>query len=130
MIDTEHGRRRLFLSAALFNLGCAAIFAVGRSWVFGALGFEPAPQPALWYELVLLAIAVFGYGYGCVAFDPTQTLVVQMGVIAKLGFVALILGHWIAGHASWQLAALVLVDLVYAVLFLAFLRGRRASGPR
>ena len=87
-----------------------------------------ASESSLWFELAMLAVAVFGLGYYGVARDLGQTLVVRMGAIGKVGFVIVIVGQWLAGNASWQLVALVMGDFVYALFFFDFLCN--ASGFR
>jgi hypothetical protein len=46
-----------------------------------------------------------------------------LGVIGKLATVALVWSHWAAGNIGWPLAALVVVDLIYAGLFWRWLTG-------
>jgi len=77
---------------------------------------------------VAAVVVVFGGAYWCIARDPVKFRpCVHLGAIAKLAFVAVIVGHWIAGSASGRLAALVTADLVFALLFMAYLRGSRAA---
>ena len=45
-----------------------------------------------------------------------------VGALGKLVVVAIVVSHWLAGSATPQMAALVSGDLVYAVLFLVFLK--------
>ena len=51
-------------------------------------------------------------------------------MVAKLGFVAVIYGHFLAGDATAMLAALVTADLVFAGLFGAHLKRTPADGRR
>jgi hypothetical protein len=48
-------------------------------------------------------------------------------MIGKLCFVAIIYRDWIYGEASARLAALVTIDLVFAVLFALYLRRQHLS---
>ena len=70
---------------------------------------------------------VFGCAYAQIARDPVcNRPYVVLGILGKSAFVVAIYAHFLAGDASPRLAALVTVDLVFALLFAAF---RRAT-PR
>lgn len=115
--------RNLFRTAALFNFGAAALF-VPATGVATALGLQPLADNALFTQIALLAIAVFGLGYWMVSVDPkAQRGIVQLGVLAKLGVVAIAWVHVLfVGDANLRLGLLVSGDLLYAVLFMQHLR--------
>jgi hypothetical protein len=50
-----------------------------------------------------------------------------MGSLGKLAVVATGLGHALAGNIGWSFAALTGVDLIFAILFLGFLRAYPVS---
>ena len=123
--------KKLFTTGALFNWGAAAlIFAAGMrpDWAH-LLGLDPASGSAsMFFQLGVFAIALFGWAYWQVAQDPVSNRpFALLGVIGKLATVALIWIHWALGNIGWQLAALVVVDLIYTFLFWRWLMGNSAS---
>lgn len=119
--------RRVFLSAAMFNLAVAASLVMAPEWVFTGLGFEPVPEPTIFVHGFALAVGVFGLGYYWVSRDLKQYALARLGLLSKLAVFGLVLGHVWVGHASWHPLALGCVDLAYAGLFAAFLRRSRTA---
>jgi hypothetical protein len=117
--------RRVFLSTAIFNFTVAGSLLLAPEWLFVELGFRPVPGATIFVHGFALAIGLFGLGYYWVSRDPTQCALVRLGLLSKLAVFGLMLGHVWAGHASWHPLALGCVDLVYAGLFVVFLRHRR-----
>lgn len=115
--------RTLFRTAALFNFGAAALFlpAFGLA---AMLGLQPLAGNGLFEQIALLAIGTFGLGYWMVAGDPqAHRGIVQLGLLAKLGVVALAWAHVLfVGDANVRLGVLVSGDLLYALLFIQHLR--------
>ncbi|MGR4867952.1 hypothetical protein ACIPRI_03665 [Variovorax sp. LARHSF232] len=108
----------LFYSAAFFNWGAVLILAL----LAHPLGLQP-PQDSLFGQITLAAIFIFGCGYWMVGQSPKANRgIAALGAFAKLAMVAVVFGHWLAGSATTQMAALVSGDIVYAVLFIWFLR--------
>jgi hypothetical protein len=126
IINNDNGYRRMFMSAAWFNWAVAGICGLAYQSLFPALGIAPMPVPALYFHLFVAAVALFGYIYYRVSRDLTQTVLAEIGAIGKLLVFAIVGAYWLAGVASWPLLALVCVDLVYAVLFIDFLRSRKS----
>lgn len=116
--------RKLFVVAALFNLGAAALLAFGHRMLVSQLGMTPAAEPALYLHIMTVAIAIFGWGYYLVSRDLSQTAVVRIGAWAKLAVVAVIGGYWAAGQCSWHLPLLASGDLLFAGAFFRFLAQR------
>ncbi|RZL89664.1 MAG: hypothetical protein EOP82_18770 [Variovorax sp.] len=110
--------KALFYSAALFNWGAVLILSL----LAIPLGLQP-PQQSLFGQIALLAIFAFGCGYWMVGRAPKlHRGIVSLGALSKLGVVAIVISHWLAGSATTQMAALVSGDVVYALLFLAYLK--------
>jgi hypothetical protein len=108
----------LFYSAALFNWGAVLILAL----LARPLGLPP-PYQTMFGQMTLGAILVFGCGYWMVGRDPGANRgIAALGVMGKLLVVAIVLSHWLGGRATPQMAALVSADVVYALLFLKFLK--------
>lgn len=110
--------KTLFYSAALFNWGAVVILSL----LARPLGLEP-PHLNLFGQIALLAIFAFGCGYWMVGRAPNAHRgIVSLGALSKLGVVAIVVSHWLAGSATTQMAALVSGDVVYALLFLTYLK--------
>lgn len=124
MPRTDTFWRKLFLVAAVFNVGAAALLAFGHRMLASRLGMGPAAEPALYLHVLTVAIAIFGWGYYMVSRDLTQTALVRLGAWAKLGVVAVICGYWLDGQATWHLPLLSMGDVVFAALFFTFLSQR------
>jgi hypothetical protein len=113
--------RALFSAAAGFNLLVGIPLLV--MYPLSAQLLKLSGDPSVWTHLVAAIVILFGYAYGRVARDPIRFRpYVGLGIIGKLGFVAIIYGHWLAGDASVRLALLVTVDLMFALAFLVYLR--------
>ena len=111
----------LFRFAAIFNFVVGGALLLAYRWVAPMLGIQGGPT--VWLHLTALVVLVFGYAYWCVSRDPVRYRpYVSLGAIGKLCFVVAIYGHWLAGGASEAMALLVSADLVFAVLFAAYLR--------
>lgn len=116
--------RILFFSAALFNWAIACSLLFLGDWLQPLLQLEPANGSNLaMRDLGLALIAVFGVAYWRIAFDPQRFRpYIGLGVFGKSLVVLVIYGHWLAGHIGWQLPALAFGDVLYALLFMNFLR--------
>jgi len=73
-------------------------------------------------------IGVFGWAYLRIAQDPRRFRpFIELGVIGKVLAVTVTTLPWLRGQIGPQLPLLVSGDLVYAALFLDFLRRTRAA---
>jgi hypothetical protein len=114
----------LFTVAAVFNVLVGLGILLGYSRLAPLLGFPP--QPTVWIHIIALVVLVFGYAYWRVAMDPARFReYVRLGILGKLAFVAAIYGHFLNGSATGALAILVSADLLFAVLFGAYLGGAK-----
>ena len=121
--------RALFGVAAIFNVVVGVAMLIAYDALAPWLGLPP--QPTVWVHLVALVVLVFGYAYSRVAMDPRRFReYIVLGMVAKLAFVAVIYGHFLAGGATAMLATLVTADLVFAGLFGAHLKRTPAEGRR
>ncbi len=126
LIKTDTGYSRMFLSGAWYNWLVSVSCGLGYRAVFPALGIAPMPEQLVYFQLFMVAVFMFGCGYYMVSRDLSQTALVLIGAIAKLLVFVIVGYYWLVGAASWHMAALGSVDLVYAVLFIGFLRSRKA----
>lgn len=113
--------RNVFLISALFN------FAVGISMFFDltkfaeAQGLEAMPYDALFSPIIGWFIVVFGLMYLALAQDLANKTLALMGLTGKLGIVILVWFAYGSGLAPFTMAALTLIDLLFAALFAIFL---------
>ncbi|HZR36105.1 MAG TPA: hypothetical protein VFA75_12055 [Nevskia sp.] len=120
----HHHARRLFGVAALFNFTVAAGLLLLRPVLLPLLRLDPVQGSNVAFaDLLALMIAVFGYAYWCVANDPVRYRpYIPLSIVGKVAVPLTLAACWLGGHASGRLVALGGSDLVFAALFLAFLR--------
>lgn len=113
--------RPLFSIAALFNLVVGIPMLVAYPTVARLLQLEG--PPTVWYHIAAAIVVIFGLAYWSIGRDPVKFRpYVLLGIVGKLAFVAIIYGHWLAGDVSVRLAVLVTGDLIFTLLFIAYLR--------
>jgi hypothetical protein len=117
----------LFGAAAVFNaaVGLGLLFA--RPWLGGLIGLDPATGTnlALLY-LTASFILLFAGAYGWVALKPmTNRPLILLGAIGKLVAVVCVAVPWMTGAIDARLPSLAAGDLVFAALFLDYLRRTR-----
>jgi hypothetical protein len=114
----------LFGVAAVFNLAVGASLLLARPMLTSLLRLEPATGTNLvTYYLTASFVSLFGYSYARVAFEPDRYKeYIPFGLIGKLLAVVAIIA--IAGVVTLPPMVLALAggDLVFSVLFIAFLR--------
>ena len=120
---TNNQQRRMFQSAALFNW-LACLILLPATGIAAYLGFTPLMGNGPFGHMALMAIALFGYGYWMVASDPVAHRgIIVLGIIGKLGVVAIMFGHYFLGtDMNLRQASLALVDLTYAAIFFRTLK--------
>ena len=114
----------LFGAAAGFNaaVGLGLLFA--RPTLAAALRLDPIEGSNL-LLLYLTAgfILLFGYGYARVAADPVAWRpFIPFSAAGKTMAMASMLACWLEGQVAWVVPALGAGDLVFAGLFLVYLR--------
>jgi predicted acyltransferase len=114
------GWRLLFVLAAAFN------FAVGLAMFFAPAavmgGAAVPPSMLLVSRTAALLIATFGVGYAMVAWAPRDHRgIVVLGIIGKLSLVVMVAMMAARGQVPMSTAALVGGDLLFVLLFAAFL---------
>lgn len=114
----------LFGIAALFN------WAVGLSWLFAWPLMQELMQLApaegsnrMLINICAVLVITFGYAYFMVGRDPvTYRPYAILGTIGKLLVVAVIAPVLFSLSQGWILALLAMGDLLFALLFIHFLR--------
>lgn len=120
---TTQQQRIMFYSAAIFNW-CACLVLFAPLGIADAMHLSHSIGGGPFEQVALMAIALFGLGYWIVARDPGANRgIVVLGLIGKLGVVAIFFGHYLlVGDANLNFASLSIGDLIYSVLFIHFLR--------
>ena len=128
-MDNETYYRRMFYIAALWNWIATGTFLFGAS-LMSSMGIS-APIDGVGKQLFCMMVAVFGLGYYLVARDITRNRgIVILGIVGKLGVVVLIMGNVFAGSVQFSFAAPILVDALFVILFVQFLRNYQPMGMR
>ena len=137
-LDAQPGRRmatmdayarKLFGIAAGFNFLVAVGVLVLRPRLAPLIRFDPvAGTNLVFLYLAAALVGTYGYAYLRIAQDPHRFRpFVELGAIGKLLAVAAVTWPWLAGEIGWQLPLLVSGDLVFALLFIDFLRRTRPA---
>jgi hypothetical protein len=119
--------RVLFGTAALFNFAVAAGLWFMRPALERLLQLDPVTgtNVAL-IKITAVLIAGFGVAYACAAWDARRYRpFIWLGALGKLAVVATAAGSWLLGEVGAQLPALAGGDLLFAILFLDYLRRTR-----
>ena len=114
----------------LFGIAAAANVSVGLSLLFlrrqvaPLLQLDPlAGTNLVFFYLAGTLIVTFGYAYLRIALDPHRWRpVISLGVIGKLLAVGSASWAWLAGDVGGRLPLLLSGDVVFALLFVDYLR--------
>lgn len=121
--------RAVFLASAIFN------WLVGASMLFdasgpAAVGIEVVRFDAFYSPVTGWFVILFGLLYFAVWRDLENRAIVFIGMLGKLGIVAIVWIAWLRGLVPTSMAAITVVDLVFAALFAMFLITRQPAGAR
>jgi len=117
--------RTVFWLAAAFNLAIGAAMVVA-SPLFYRLAGAVHPASRLEPQLIGGFIVTFGIGYGFIARAPQRNRdLMRMGVIGKTGAAIVIWWRFFDATAPLVFAVLVSGDLIWAAVFVLFLRQSR-----
>lgn len=119
--------RGVFLASAIFNFIVGVSLAFDTSEMAASMDLEVARYDAFWSPVAGWFVVLFGVLYLAVWRDLNNRAIAFVGMIGKLGVVALIALAWSRGLAPFGMVALTLVDLAFAALFALFLFTRRAA---
>jgi hypothetical protein len=112
-----------------------ALYATAVMNAFGALLFLPPAQPAraliglpeaptLYLVMVGMFVALFGVGYLWTAMaGRADRMFIVLGAAGKLGFFTTVTVLWLAGQLSVLGPLFASGDLVFGVMFVAWLAG-------
>jgi hypothetical protein len=121
--------KNFFLIAGLWNLLAGIPCWIGTVFLtefFLEIFKMPIPGSLFPYHTMFFFIIMFGVGYIIVSKDITKNHgIVWIGMIAKIGFFVISLFTYLINEANILLAGFGLVDFIFAVLFIDFLRKRK-----
>lgn len=118
----ENYYQKLFLIGAIWNWVASSTFIFGYKILFPLFGMSLPLYPV--FFLMFLGICfVFGVGYFWVSKDLTKNHgIVKMGIIGKLIVFVGLLWAGITGQVHFILICPGIIDLVFAILYIEFLR--------
>jgi hypothetical protein len=124
--------KRFFQIAAGWNFA-ASLGALAQPALFYRLAYAyDGPIDGVWLQIhvaLWFLIALFGLGYGLAGYDPVHYRgAVVLGVIGKVAFGLFWIGAFIAGRVTVLLLAGAVGDLVFAALFVRWLRKHPIEG--
>jgi hypothetical protein len=124
--------RILFAVAAVWNLGAAATLVFNPDFLLAKLSVND-PDARLLARSFASSVTAWGIGYALVAFDRKRFRdFAWLGAISKTIFFMVYAEAFFGGRISFAAFIPALVDLVFAILFVEFLRrtSRKATGRR
>ncbi len=119
---TDRIMRQILWAAALYTWGGAMMFAIPGTPV-GRFVELPANAPDIYRIFAALFTLIFAGMYAWLAMQPAIAKpMVWLGAISKaLGFLS-VFALWLFGHAAFPGVVLFSGDLIFAVLFVMWLR--------
>jgi hypothetical protein len=134
VLNSETAYKRLFLAAALYNLGLGSVFLFFYSGIAAVIAMPAELREAdVFSQMAILLAMAFGVGYYMVSRDLYgHRGIVIMGIIGKLAVFLLFLYHLIFSGLPAPFFLIGVGDLLFALLFwkfLAFIGGVPESKP-
>jgi hypothetical protein len=115
-------RRALFATAAM-NLVAAIGFLPGARFARVAAGL-PEDAPSVYLLTIGMFVALFGVGYAWTAASGrAERMFITLSAVGKLTFFTLLTAMWATGTLSIRAPIAGAPDLVFALLFFAWLLG-------
>lgn len=114
--------KKMFFIGAIWNWVATLTFAIGWKILFPLFGMA-SPNYLVFYMLFLGLCFVYGIGYFWVSRDISSNHgIVRMGIIGKLLVFAGFLIAWVMGEVPLIIVGSGIVDLIFAILFIDFLK--------
>jgi hypothetical protein len=112
-------------ATAVFNLGGGLLFVFPESAV-GQLAGMPLPAPRPYTILLAFFVLLFGGAYAWLALQKTiDRPLVAFAAIGKAGAFTIFFAFWLLGDLPVRSVLAATGDLIFAGLFLYWLRGSR-----
>jgi hypothetical protein len=121
--------RKLFSISAAFNFAVAAALLFLSGTILPLLGLDPVAGANLTLPYVAAAlIGSYGYAYACLAYDARKyRSYISLAIIGKLAVFAVVCSLWRGGDVSWRVPGFASADLIFALLFIDYLRRTRSA---
>jgi hypothetical protein len=117
-LDKKAYYKKLFIVAAIWNLGIAILLLIGS--FFGTSGFQALSL--MYYQGFLMAVLLFGIAYLMVGLDlGNNHLVILLGAIAKALLFLLFLIYYLSGDLPLFHMLAGVGDLIFSIFFIEFL---------
>lgn len=127
MLTLPGWMRRALFATAVMNILVAGAFVPAARDVRVLAGL-PAESHPLYLTTVGLFVGLFGCGYLWSAITGrADRLFITLAATGKLGFFALLAGFWVAGSLPLRAPLAGTADLVFGLLFAAWLYGARGA---
>lgn len=121
----------LFKSAACFNVLAGLPMLIAMRPVADLMGLEITPTSALFIQITMGLVVMFGGAYWMVSRDPVRFRpYIVLGLLLKIMVGILVFGHWLAGSIPLQLPVLASGDIVFALLFWRYLSSTRYAAAK
>lgn len=129
VLNTEAAYKKLFLIAALYNLGLGFIHLVFYPRIAAAVDMPAHLREAdVFSQMAILLAMVFGVGYYMVSTDlSAHRGIVLLGIIGKVAVFVLFLYHLRYSGLPAPAFLIGVGDLVFALLFWKFLMFARTN---
>lgn len=118
-----NGWQKFFAFAALFNLAAGLMMLFTPDLFYRFLFIEEAitVEMKLYVDLFAVLVITFGWAYWMVSRDPAARRdLVMMGIIGKSLVFVVAWYHALAASGPFNLALLIVADLLFAIIFLIF----------
>jgi hypothetical protein len=122
-MPTDRWMRRTLIAGAVFNAFAALVVLFPDT--LGAFADLPPAAPRFHRALLALFIALFGGVYAWLAVRPTiDRPLITIAALGKLGVFAIAIALWSTGDLSTRALTPAVVDLMFGLVFVGWLRGR------
>jgi hypothetical protein len=112
--------RRALLATAAMNVLGFALFLPSTDSLRQLAGLPQAEHP-LYLATIAMFVLLFGLAYLWAAIaGRAERLFLTLAAFGKLSFVGIVVGFWLGGGLPLRAALVVSGDLVFGLLFLAF----------
>jgi hypothetical protein len=121
-MDRKSYYKWLFIIGALWNWAAGVQFFFWYDPIFARLNMQALNYPAI-MQLAMSLVFVFGIGYYWVSKDLSKNHdIVKLGIIAKIIVFLIFSYHYLFGNMPLMIALCGVVDLIFALLFMEFLK--------
>jgi len=122
-MSVKNSPHPMFHSGAWFNLAAGAPMLLAPGLISKLMNIPVTPGNYMFMQIGGMAIIGFGWIYWLIAREPQRFRpLITLGMLLKIGVVALAYSYWLMGVIGWQLPALAFGDVIYAGLFWRYYR--------